>query len=403
MTSIRLGVAATPAVRNRWQALGFAENPFPASGVSGHVFYKAHLTEPIEQIEQWLSAAVDLKTSSWEPLAVSGSIGAGKSHLLHEMERTLRSQPPDPTHGVILTSMLQTAGAGMKTLLLSELLASGLASATTPAGRGSSTPIDDLVVRIVERCQADSNVEKRVAEDASYVRNPLTRITQANGAERARLIQKFSLWLLQREITRKEAEELGVRPKLPEEGAAVRALAHFCRAAHLAGVLRTWVVCLDQLEDLWRPNVTTELRRARFLTDLRSLVDEGFAGAPIALALAWNVEPDLNPETKLKQQYVALFSRIRKLAKLNGLNPKQLVPFAKEYVDEARKRFAAEHPAQTPTAEYAAAKFMSVLERDRSNIETRLLPEDRQGVLTMPRGWLAALRDWADEYAKHPT
>ncbi|WP_156040797.1 hypothetical protein [Chondromyces apiculatus] len=92
---------------------------------------------------------------------------------------------------------------------------------------------------------------------------------------------------------------------------------------------------MDQLEDLWRVGVISPGRRARFLTDLRSLIDLGLEGAPIAVLLAWNTEVTMG-EDKLESEYQALWRRLGDPIDLPGLEAKDVWPFATEYLEHAQ-------------------------------------------------------------------
>ena len=91
---------------------------------------------------------------------------------------------------------------------------------------------------------------------------------------------------------------------------------------------RVWFLFIDQMEDLWRRDVTTALRRTRFLTDLRTLIDEALEGCPVAVTLAWNTEVLIggsrvaeDVEERLQRDYLAMFSRISNVVHISSPCP----------------------------------------------------------------------------------
>src|ERR1039457_5672363 len=70
-----------------WRQFGLLGNPFPPSGVATDVDYDQHQPDQIEEIVSWLNKSVDPGAQQWSPLAISGSIGVGKTHVLSKMER----------------------------------------------------------------------------------------------------------------------------------------------------------------------------------------------------------------------------------------------------------------------------------------------------------------------------
>ena len=93
MNGISIGGSLPNAKPSPWRQFGFLENPFPASGVATDVDYDAHQPDEILDINSWLTKSVEPKAKQWSPLAISGSIGVGKTHVLRKMERACTSIP----------------------------------------------------------------------------------------------------------------------------------------------------------------------------------------------------------------------------------------------------------------------------------------------------------------------
>lgn len=215
----------------------------------------------------------------------------------------------------------------------------------------------------------------------------------------------LSSWLARRNLTSGQLESLGLGNKLEGEGQAVRAFAHVCRFAQKAMGFRVWFLFIDQMEDLWRRDVTTALRRTRFLTDLRTLIDEALEGSPIAVTLVWNTEVLIagsriaeDVEERLQRDYLAMFSRFSNVVHISPLPREHLLPFAYAYVDYAQAMFQADKTASKGRETPDAGKFKRLLEEGFLEIESRiehwgLRPNDKSVVA---RAWLDALRDWAD-------
>ncbi|HSN97432.1 MAG TPA: hypothetical protein VLS89_04005, partial [Candidatus Nanopelagicales bacterium] len=109
----------------------------------------------------------------------------------------------------------------------------------------------------------------------------------------------------------------------------VNIAAEALRLAHRSGVLQTLFLFVDQIEELFRPTFS-ELRRARILTDLRSLVDDIDEGAPVGLLLSWTPESD----SVFKRKYEALVGRLqRRQIILPLLSREDAEPFAKVWIE----------------------------------------------------------------------
>jgi hypothetical protein len=214
--------------------------------------------------------------------------------------------------------------------------------------------------------------------------------------ERQELAAIVSRWLQRFPLTPAQASRVGLRPRIDWEGELVPVVADLLRAAVGTGMLRTLFLLIDQLEDLFTPTFS-ELRRARILTDLRGLVDEIEADAPVGLLLAWTPDfgtsagrPRGRVETLFQSKYEALYSRMeRRRVDLPLLGHEHAKPFADEWVNAAKEEPGFDPDRQPGITEVAQAAW-SRLERTQG-----LFP----GGKATPREFLASLADEVDRLA----
>jgi hypothetical protein len=187
--------------------------------------------------------------------------------------------------------------------------------------------------------------------------------------------------------------KIGLSGVLESEGQAIRAIADLLRLAHAVGIIQVWFVMIDQLEELWREGVITPSRRARFLTDVRLLVDQAFEGAPIAVLLAWNTYASIaNPSdvgTQIESDYHALWQRLGRPVDLPMLKEADIWPFAQEYL--ADEGIIASAPGGRKT-------LYELLERQRDSVLRVLKQQEADGAFA-PRHVLRAWREAADRIA----
>ncbi|NUP10729.1 MAG: DUF2791 family P-loop domain-containing protein [Polyangiaceae bacterium] len=344
-----------------WRRLGVTRNPFFAHDVdTPEVLYQEHLDpNDLRLMKAWLFS-VTRKDESSKPLAIKGTIGAGKTHWLRAFEHDARQTLG--RSGLVTSHVL--TGHGMKNLSLGALLWGGLASSELP--KRTFRAIRDFADRLdLPPTSPLHSILPRMAKDYE-------------------LVDLAVQWLSRAPLSKAEHRALGVAGVMDSEGPWVRALAHVAKLAKQVGSFRRWVVLIDQLEDLWRPHVTTPLRRARFLTELRTLVDEALAGAPIAIALAWNTSVESGLEDisdQLTRDYAALFSRLegQRAIDIPPLAPEHLDAFAYQYVNAAA---VASH----------SPRLEELLRRDLGQLKRGVAP---QGMTA--REWLTRLADWANE------
>jgi hypothetical protein len=392
-----------------WRQFGLLGNPFPPSGVATDVDYDEHQPNQVQDVISWLNKSVDPSPQQWSPLAISGSIGVGKTHVLRKMERACAAYRESENLGPrIMVSSQTLVGAGMKTLLLSNLLLEAL-NQPLPSGNVQTNAAEmPLLAMAVEQMLVtkSSHIIQEDLPPSSPIHKPLTRIAAArNASEASRLTLLLSSWLARRNLTSGQLESLGLGGKLEGEGQAVRAFAHVCRFAMKAMGFRVWFLFIDQMEDLWRRDVTTALRRTRFLTDLRTLIDEALEGCPVAVTLAWNTEvliggsrmPE-DVEERLQRDYLAMFSRISNVVHISTLPREHLLPFANAYIEYANSMFLADKGTPKSKEQLDANKFEKLLKRDFAQIESSIAPWGRRenDGSVVARAWLDALREWAD-------
>jgi hypothetical protein len=322
-------------------ATGYAGNPFPEPGLDTGALFVEHMPAQVRRLDAWVTdvlVSTDLKrptSGPVRPLAIRGSIGVGKTHLLKTLERDLSRRD---RVAVVRKNLPEE---GMDRLLLATLLLGSLPHGDTDVDlpqTPSALPLLDRIV-VVARDGAVAREVRELVEGlaGSLIARPLLRIIgEQDRAHEAELRAWLSRWLLRGHTTPIQRSKLGLAKPLEGEGQAIRAVADLMRVARAARQVQAWFVLVDQLEDLWRSGVIGPGRRARFLTDVRSFVDLGLEGAPIAVLLAWNTEVTAR-EDKIETEYQALWRRLGDPLDLPGLEEKDVWPFAEEYLKHAQR------------------------------------------------------------------
>lgn len=403
MSPIQIGVADTGGgITSPWHPYELAENPFPPTGVDADVNFEDHQHGQIRQINKWLGDTVDVRARMWSPLVLKGSVGVGKTHVLRGIERVLTGFREETTGRTVHVTRHTVPGISSRSLLLSSILAEGLR-----APHSSSANQDPIAEFPLLQAALSHLDEDGVAAlpPVSPLRGPLKRIlAEKTPGGRAQLESALHSWLGRRDVPRAVLERLGVRGKLEGEGEAVRAYAHVARLARASIGLAAWVVLLDQIEDLWRRNEVTPAKRARFLTDLRTLIDEGLDGSPVAVVLAWNTDVvqdgqrrSVDISNPLRTEYVALWTRLPEAIDIPPLPREHVLPFALAYIDAARLHFRAAGGVAAPGVRPPSLE--SALRTRLSDVLKRVpdfgkLPDGS----VVERAWLAALHDWAEEH-----
>ena len=307
---------------------GLAENPFPASGIESGVLYTRHMQDEAGKVNSWISE-VSVAEQSFRPLAVSGSLGAGKTHLLRTLERGLRANPKTPVLRRALTE------EGMTRIVLANLILQHTPLSDLEDQGGE--PATRLLQDIVDALHKSAFALNDVLAEGSPLRAPLQMLQQPSNEDPNRMLW-LSRWMRREYTTPAQRAKLGLSGVLESEGQAVRAIGDLLRLARAANIVRVWFVMIDQLEELWREGVITPSRRARLLTDVRMLVDQALEGAPIAVFLAWNtvVSPSQSSDVvseQMQRDYLALWQRLGNPVDLPLLKESDIWPFAEAYLN----------------------------------------------------------------------
>lgn len=317
---------AAPAVA--WGHFGLERSPFPDDGESSQVLYQAHLTDELTAVNQWFARAFDRNNGGIAPMALYGSLGVGKSHLLKFIERASVANEKGPATRVSLSDASRRVH--LADLLLAKLPT--VEKAATPDGRGV-----DLAIAVARRA---SDPDAQLTLPDGLVKRALTAIARLPADERDAGITTFGKWMSRQYTTPKQRATIGLADPLNREGAALNAVADLLWAARDLDLLATWFFLIDQLEDLWRKDQFTASRRANFLTELRLLADRALSGAPIAVLAAWNTQIDDREQARLlgkvadhlDRDYRALWQRFAYRVDLPKLSLDDVWPFAEAFL-----------------------------------------------------------------------
>ncbi len=401
-TRIQLSFPFTDSTRRRrWETLGFITNPFPDSGIATTVDYNEHQIDEILRINTWLNETMVGEKEQFGPLLIKGSIGVGKTHVLKRIEHAVTEMGAQRAPGKMGASYHTITGLGAKNLTLSMLMLEALR--TPPAGADNSSQGVELPL-VGEIYQAlrkgDGTSSLNALPRTSPLRAPFGKIlnTPADSETRTQREQDVLSWLTRRDVPKPTLARIGVSGRLEGEGEAIRAYTHLFRLAREVLQFHAWIMLIDQVEDLWRSSEITPVKRARFLTDLRTLVDECLEGAPIPVILAWNTQviapgrvEETQVEDKFQAEYRSLYSRLPHPIDLPMLPIQEhAYEFAQLYVE------AADGSARKTT-------FLAQLRDDFERILDTITStaEGRVGDRVNQRAWLRALRAWADESVEH--
>ncbi len=332
---------------NRWREQNLVRNPFETQD-DGTPLFRAHVPDAV-YLAGWLKRA--LSEQAVPPLVIKGAIGNGKTHWLRAFEHDARVRLGE--HGVV--SYRHLTEVSMKNLSLGGLMWSSLSE----------------LAREVIAAGGKSGLEP-----SSPIAAVLSRVSHQDGAA----VDLAHRWLARGPLSKTDLSKIGASGPLETEGQWVAALADILLAARERLDFKVWLFLLDQLEDLWRSNVITPVKRARFLTDLRALIDRGRAGSPLAIALAWNTGQRREVEDQLKRDYIALFSRVERVVDIPKLPREQLVPFARAYVVDAMDDREEGSP------------LLAALEQAEVGLTNDLPPDG-----TTAREWLKRLHAWAEQ------
>lgn len=371
-----------------FSAHGFISNPFPADGVDSEVFYSSHLESELERVNSWLEESQvnadgfeEGHSKPFRPLAIRGSIGVGKTHLLRSIERGLASTGNARVLRKALTD------DGMQRILLSTVLLTGL-----PREGNSNSGLVGAILRNAKKSEFRLSLESCLSElgDGSILAGPLMKLLLLSRRDSEAVEEGAAVlwrWVQRSYTAGSQRARLGIARTLEGEGEAIQVVADLARCARAAGVFSCWYLLLDQLEEIWRPGVITDSRRARLLTDLRSLVDRSLEGAPIAVLLTWNTQTD---EAHWRSEYLALWRRLGEPVDLPALRDTDIWPFAERYISVAPR-----------SDERKSAEFVARLKAEVSAVRSRLdgVKSGVQVPVTAGRGRYlpyAVLNAWRD-------
>ncbi len=382
----------------RWHALGLRKNPFPASGLTSEVEYDRPSVS--ESVNSWLAEVVNSSTTSFRPLVVFGDVGVGKTHILHRVQRVVSEYSAYSRRnggagwGVQLVALPEMSQGRLE---LSRLLLTVI-QGTNGIGLSPSLPVP-IVGAIATGLLAkhDPYEGLNVLPSGSHLAAAMRQVIAADGLTRSKILDIIGRWLLRNTPTPPQRSLAALSGALTGEGDAIQAYTDVVRLAHATGLIQGQLFLLDQIEDLWRRQAVTAMRRARFLTDLRSLIDQCLTGAPIAVVLAWNTNPagDSRPTNSLLEtDYVALWTRLKTRVEITPLHVHEIRPFAEAYIRHEEQLYIAERVGAGPTTASLLARLTAEVIETISLAAAQAQPTGRGRVVQ--RHVLDALRDWAN-------
>jgi len=359
------------SVNNIYEAVGFPRNPFRENKDNiNRPFYHEHLTNELEIISRWMGEIYSGQTL--HPLSLVGDIGTGKTRIIGEFVRKIKQLPPDSKVTVISVLSSDTGYTGVS---VGGLLIKGLEN-TRLSGFENSENID-----ILPLIWAIMN-GKPLESQESLLGRAIHNAQQSQKSEE--LASLISRWLRRSPLTPAQMKKAGFTRKIDWEGELIREIAELIRIARQSGVIQTVYIFIDQLEELFG-GAFSELRRARFLTDLRALIDEILEyKSPIGLLLAWSpqfaTKKMMNVESQLAMAYGALYSRLQHhIVRIPLLRDNDLIPFAQKFID-ALKDEDGFNPELQPKTEDVVKEAVQELKSGKINASN--IPRDFLGSLS---------------------
>lgn len=368
---------------------GYPRNPFREAS-SDQInetgpFFTGHIVQQLQEIQGWVASIHS--GSDRQPMSLVGNIGAGKTRILRFLLRRLSNFPAKEK---VVAELLLLSDTGYARASVGGMLVSALERMQIH----QVSPVPDGVLPLVWAIVTSDTFP---AQTTGVLGASLQRTHQEkdNNAKQE-LAMYVSRWLQRSPLTSSQATRVGLHRRIDWEGELVKIIGDLFRLAEKSGVVKTFYLFVDQLEDLFRPTFS-ELRRSRILTDLRGLVDEIDAGMPVGLLLAWTPEFNAAPislgnevDAQFRSKYEALYSRMRRRrVDLPLLKREDAFPFAEEWINALRNEAAFDASRQPDLTGLVA----SVWERLRA--QRKLYPGG--GGSATPRDLLTGLASEVDQ------
>lgn len=317
---------------DRYGRLGFSRNPFVPmdDDDADGPFYDDHLKDQLEAINSWAKSCLEGNT---QPLAIKGTIGAGKTRVIKALRKALHDVRNDQR---ICIEHVFLNRAGYARPNIAGFVLNALES-LDPVWVGGLESCPKPVMPFVWALALSEVPAEGNCLVGKYVGRLQSSMAKAHDAE------VLSRWLRRDSISSSQGRNLGLVGRIDAEGQQVHVLADLLKVGASVGVLSKLFLFIDQLEDLMRPSYS-ELRKSRMLEDIRSLMDYVGSGSPIGLLLSWSPEidyrdyPGFEPDVDemLEARYPAFYSRARRnVVQLELLTLRDAIKFAKVYSDRA--------------------------------------------------------------------
>ncbi len=355
---------------NPYERVGFSMNPFRPAEVdvrAGTVpFFEEYIASQLAQVSQWVDD-VHVRGQR-QPIALVGNIGVGKTLVIGRLVHLLRNLSAEK----IGVDSLILSDAGYGRISVGSWLVMALERLDFPWLPTPATLPPDVLPVLHYLAQ------QRTIPGSGRVARALSHIIRQQPAERMSLVRNLTTWVKRGTLTEAQSRKLGLAHRLDWEGELIPIVGEILILAREVGLLGTFFLFIDQLEDLFSKGLTP-VRRSRVLTDLRALIDVVDSGAPMGLLLSW--APSFDAE--IRTQYPAVYTRLaRRRVDLPLLELRYATGFADTWMKGQHDK-----PGYNPAKQPSAADLS-----DRAWIALRakggLLPP---GEKATPRDFLIAL------------
>lgn len=353
-------------------------NPFRPAEVdvrSGAVpFFEEYIATQLGQIAQWVDD-VHVRGQR-QPLALVGNIGVGKTLVIGRLVHLLRNLATEK----IAVDSLVLSDAGYGRISVGSWLVMALERLDFP-WLPAAKPLPPDVLPVLHYLAQIPSIS-----GSGRIARALSHIASQPDAERMALVGNLTTWLKRGALTEAQSRKLGLGHRLDWEGELIPIVGEILTLAREAGLLGTFFLFIDQLEDLFSKGLTP-VRRSRVLTDLRALIDIIDGGAPMGLLLSW--APGFDAE--IRTQYPAVYTRLaRRRVDLPLLELRYATSFTDGWMKGQQGKPGYE-PTKQPSAADLGDKAWNAL-RSRGG----LLPP---GEKATPRDFLMALAHELDRRA----